>query len=107
MNVEYNQLVETLKSWGATQVQVDAILPPNLAVGDMADRDSKQRQRLIESIDESLKLLFPNKERRKHFMSHSSNTVFFAQRKPLDVLALGSLANLEQSYQSIRSMLCI
>ncbi|WP_194438923.1 hypothetical protein [Vibrio fluminensis] len=107
MNVKYNQSVETLKSWGATQIQIDAILASGVDTEDDKSFELNRRQRMIESIDECLQLLFPDRKKRQYFMTHTSNTLFFARRKPLDVLALGSLSSLEQSYQSIRSMLCI
>ena len=107
MRAEKNQLVQTLKSWGATQAQIDAILPNRGNACDKHPDHLKQRQHILESIDECLQLLFPEKRKRQYFMSHPSRTVFFTQRKPLDVLASGSISDLEQSYHSIRSMLCI
>lgn len=93
---------QALIMWGANKNQIAKILP-----SAMDEQEALQREQHILAIEECLQLLFRQPEACKTFMNSASKSVFFAGRKPLEVIASGSLDDLAEAHRIIRSMLCI
>ncbi|QYK06999.1 hypothetical protein [Shewanella zhangzhouensis] len=99
MSVE--RVNKILEHWGATLSQIELILPRAI------ESEIQQREQYIIAINECLQLLYRESSEQKNFMNHVSKSLFFKGRKPLAVITSGTLDDLAQAHQSIRSMVCI
>ncbi|CAH0529910.1 hypothetical protein [Vibrio hippocampi] len=91
-----------LLRWGATEAQIDAIIP--FTESPLEDEGRHQH---ISAIHECLELLYPNESDRQAFMNQRSNVALFGDKTPLEYMGSGSLRDLARAHDIIRSMLCI
>lgn len=122
-NVEltHNQLavglraaLRVLDGWNATTDQVSRILRISSATRQKVSRDSsasvrldldqQQRISLVLNIHASLRMAFENQENVQGFPSLVNDNDFFKGRSPLDVMALGDMISLYETYRRIEHL---
>ncbi|MEZ9205064.1 hypothetical protein AB4151_22150 [Vibrio splendidus] len=87
-----------LLKWGATNEQVQAILPNE-------DDSLEVRVSHLLNIHATLRIIFSNQNNIYGFMSHTNNNSFFYGRSPLSIIASGRLSDLQDVRERIDNLI--
>ncbi|MEZ8745323.1 hypothetical protein AB4189_16655 [Vibrio sp. 10N.286.49.E1] len=87
-----------LLKWGATNEQVQAILPNE-------DDSLEVRVSHLLNIHATLRIIFSNQNNIYGFMSHTNNNSFFYGRSPLSTIASGRLSDLQDVRERIDNLI--
>lgn len=107
--------IEIMRRWGATQEQMTSTLGVSRNILERAKEsqsetiklDSEQLGRItcILNMHAALRVIFENPVNVYGFVSMSNGNEFFDGRRPLDVIADGSLASLYETSRRLEGML--